>query len=97
MNLGLCDGVRLGRALTAALASPETVQAELETYERLRRPAAQAVIKSSGALTAWYSSGLLHRPWVQRLLIWAVGLMQAIPGVQTMMAWRLSGLVYREK
>ncbi|EJD44870.1 FAD/NAD(P)-binding domain-containing protein [Auricularia subglabra TFB-10046 SS5] len=97
MNLGLCDGVRLGRAISTALAAPETARDELEKYEKLRRPAAQAVIKTSGALTAWYSSGILHRPWVQRLLISALGFLQAMPGVQSMMAWRLSGLVYREK
>ncbi|EJD44872.1 FAD/NAD(P)-binding domain-containing protein [Auricularia subglabra TFB-10046 SS5] len=87
MNLALCDGVMLGRALAA-----EHSEDAFDKYAQTRRAAALAVIGLAESLTSMFASGLTWR-W---LIGFALRLAQAIPGVQSMIAWRMSGLVCRE-
>lgn len=92
MNLGLCDGVLLARAL----AADDGAGAAFAAYDRTRRAAATAVIGATERMSTLYT-GRLSSTWIaQKTMNWLVWIFFSIPGVQAAVAWRVSGLVYRD-
>ncbi|MGH3351004.1 MAG: FAD-dependent oxidoreductase [Nocardioides sp.] len=101
MNTGLQDAVVLGDALVATLArGEETVLGDtllddtlLDDYDARRRPVAQEVVALSDRLTRF---GLAQgvRRGVRNLVL---STLARLPRFRRMLAWRLSGLVYRDR
>ncbi|MGY0230301.1 FAD-dependent oxidoreductase [Longispora urticae] len=89
MNTGIQDAVPLAEALAAVLGgAPESV---LDEYEARRRPVAAQVVAFTDRMTRIATVPRALRP-VRNLLIRGLAL---FPGFRRMLAWRLSGLVYR--
>jgi 2-polyprenyl-6-methoxyphenol hydroxylase-like FAD-dependent oxidoreductase len=91
MNTGLVDACVLGRIL-AAVISGRRDAAFLDEYERLRRPAAAAVLRLAGRLTT--AATLTNRP--QRAMRnLALSLAGRVPALRRRIAMDLSGLSRR--
>lgn len=91
MNTGLQDAVVLADALVATITGGD--EAALDDYASRRRPVAQEVIELSDRLTRF---GIAHgvRRSVRNLVL---STLARLPRFRTMLAWRLSGLVYRDR
>ncbi|OIJ27849.1 FAD-dependent oxidoreductase [Nocardioides luteus] len=91
MNTGLQDAVVLGDALVAAISHGD--DAALDDYAARRRPVAQEVIALADRLTRF---GIAHgvRRSVRNLVL---STLARLPRFRRMMAWRLSGLIYRDR
>ncbi|NGN93558.1 NAD(P)-binding protein [Nocardioides sp. KC13] len=91
MNTGLQDAVVLADALVATITGGD--EATLDDYASRRRPVAQEVIELSDRLTRF---GIAHgvRRSVRNLVL---STLARLPRFRTMLAWRLSGLVYRDR
>lgn len=91
MNTGLQDAVVLGDALVATITKGD--EAALDDYASRRRPVAQEVIELSDRLTRF---GIAHgvRRSVRNLVL---STLARLPRFRRMLAWRLSGLVYRDR
>ncbi|GIG57936.1 pentachlorophenol monooxygenase [Longispora fulva] len=89
MNTGIQDAVRLAGALVAVLGgAPESV---LDGYTASRRPVAEQVVAFTDRMTRVATVPRALRP-LRNLLIRGLA---TIPAFRRMLAWRLSGLVYR--
>ncbi|KZV83662.1 FAD/NAD(P)-binding domain-containing protein [Exidia glandulosa HHB12029] len=93
MNLGLCDGVLLGRAL---LAEREDQTAAFERYNKTRRVAATGVITMAGRMTSLYVGWFWRTRIARTVFNFFMRIFMAIPGIRGAVAWRISGLVYRD-
>jgi 2-polyprenyl-6-methoxyphenol hydroxylase-like FAD-dependent oxidoreductase len=90
MNAGILDAVRLAPALARALSGePEA----LDAYAAERRPVAQQIVAFADVLTrlATVRPGLRA---LRNLMLWTLSL---LPAFRRRLAWRLSGLVYRDE
>ncbi|MFI6265803.1 FAD-dependent oxidoreductase [Micromonospora sp. NPDC051006] len=91
MNLGICDAVALGTALSDVLAGgPETL---LDEYTARQRPMAEDVLSFAAGLTRLATLPPAGRPVRDALL----RLLGALPQVRQRIALRLSGLSHRER
>ncbi|MCW2685528.1 MAG: 2-polyprenyl-6-methoxyphenol hydroxylase-like oxidoreductase [Mycobacterium sp.] len=89
MNLGIQDAMALADALAGVLGDgPDEL---LDAYSQARRPMAEQVLELTGRLTTLATLPRAARP--ARNV--AIRLTARIPAVRRMLAWRLSGLVYR--
>jgi 2-polyprenyl-6-methoxyphenol hydroxylase-like FAD-dependent oxidoreductase len=91
MNTGLQDAVVLGDALVATITRGE--EAALDDYAARRRPVAEEVIELSGRLTRFGIAQGVRRS-VRNLVL---STLARLPRFRRMLAWRLSGLVYRDR
>jgi 2-polyprenyl-6-methoxyphenol hydroxylase-like FAD-dependent oxidoreductase len=91
MNTGIQDGVALGRALAGVLRG-ETGEAELDAYERTRRPVAQRVVAFADRMTRVATLRSVRARAVRNALIGVVG---RIPAVRRWIATELAELRYR--
>lgn len=91
MNTGLQDAVVLGDALVATIARGDA--AALDDYAARRRPVAEEVIALSDRLTRFGIAQGVRRS-VRNLVLSALA---RLPRFRRMLAWRLSGLVYRDR
>ncbi len=91
MDTGLQDAVVLGDALVATIARGD--EAALDDYAARRRPVAEEVIALSDRLT-WFGIAQGVRRSVRNLVLSALA---RLPRFRRMLAWRLSGLVYRDR
>jgi 2-polyprenyl-6-methoxyphenol hydroxylase-like FAD-dependent oxidoreductase len=89
MNVGILDAMSLADALQRALAGDA---AALDSYGTARRPVAQQVIRFADALTRLATA----RPGLRALRNALLRCLSRLPALRGRMAWRLSGLVYRE-
>jgi 2-polyprenyl-6-methoxyphenol hydroxylase-like FAD-dependent oxidoreductase len=89
MNVGILDAIHLANGLKAALAGDP---ARLDDYSARRRPVAQEVVALADRLTRLATTPRALRPLRNVFL----GLIARIPAVRRNLAWRLSGLVYRQ-
>ncbi|MEU4454585.1 FAD-dependent oxidoreductase [Nocardioides sp. NPDC023903] len=90
MNTGLQDAVVLGDALVATIARGEDA---LDDYAARRRPVAEEVIELSDRLTRFGIAQGVRRS-VRNLVL---STLARLPRFRRMLAWRLSGLVYRDR
>ncbi|MEU8295879.1 FAD-dependent oxidoreductase [Micromonospora sp. NPDC048909] len=91
MNLGICDALALGTALSDVLAGgPETL---LDDYTARQRPMAEDVLSFAAGLTRLATVPPAGRP-VRDVLLRLLG---AVPQVRQRIALRLSGLSHRER
>ncbi|WP_412541181.1 FAD-dependent oxidoreductase [Longispora sp. K20-0274] len=89
MNTGIQDAVPLAEALVAVLGgAPETV---LDGYTASRRPVAEQVVAFTDRMTRVATVPRALRQ-ARNLLIRGLAM---VPAFRRMLAWRLSGLVYR--
>lgn len=89
MNLGIQDAIALADTLARVLdGAPDAV---LDSYSSSRRAIAQQVLRLTGRLT---SLATLPRP-LRPVRNTALTLAGSLPLVRNGLAWRLSGLVYR--
>ncbi|MBG6094526.1 FAD-dependent oxidoreductase [Nocardioides luteus] len=91
MNTGLQDAVVLGDALVAAITKGD--EAALDDYASRCRPVAQEVIELSDRLTRFGIAQGVRRS-VRNLVL---STLARLPRFRRMLAWRLSGLVYRDR
>ncbi|MFJ9391670.1 FAD-dependent monooxygenase [Nocardioides sp. NPDC101246] len=91
MNTGLQDAVVLGDALVATIANGD--EAALDGYAARRRPVAEEVIALSDRLTRFGIAQGARRN-VRNLVL---STLARLPRFRRMLAWRLSGLVYRDR
>lgn len=91
MNTGLQDAVVLGDALVATMARGD--EAALDDYAARRRPVAEEVIALSDRLTRFGIAQGVRRS-VRNLVL---STLARLPRFRRMLAWRLSGLVYRDR
>ena len=91
MNTGLQDAVVLGDALVATIARGD--EAALDHYAARRRPVAEEVIALSDRLTRFGIAQGVRRS-VRNLVL---STLARLPRFRRMLAWRLSGLVYRDR
>lgn len=91
MNTGLQDAVVLGDALVATIAHGD--EAALDDYAVRRRPVAEEVIALSDRLTRFGIAQGVRRS-VRNLVL---STLARLPRFRRMLAWRLSGLVYRDR
>jgi 2-polyprenyl-6-methoxyphenol hydroxylase-like FAD-dependent oxidoreductase len=91
MNTGLQDAVVLGDALIATITNGD--EAALDDYANRRRPVAQEVIELSDRLTRFGIAQGVRRS-VRNLVL---STLARLPRFRRMLAWRLSGLVYRDR
>jgi 2-polyprenyl-6-methoxyphenol hydroxylase-like FAD-dependent oxidoreductase len=91
MNAGLIDAWVLGRVL-AAVVMGRRDDGYLDTYERLRRPAAASVLRLAGRLTAAATMKSRPRRLARNLLLSLVG---SVPAMRRRIAMDLSGLSRR--
>jgi 2-polyprenyl-6-methoxyphenol hydroxylase-like FAD-dependent oxidoreductase len=91
MNTGIQDAVVLGDALVATIAHGD--EAALDTYAARRRPVAEEVIELSDRLTRFGIAQGVRRS-VRNLVL---STLARLPRFRRMLAWRLSGLVYRDR
>jgi 2-polyprenyl-6-methoxyphenol hydroxylase-like FAD-dependent oxidoreductase len=89
MNAGILDAVALADALTGALAGNESA---LDAYGALRRPIAQQIVALADRLTRM----AVVRPGWRVLRNLLLSTLSRLPALRRQLAWRLSGLVYRE-
>jgi 2-polyprenyl-6-methoxyphenol hydroxylase-like FAD-dependent oxidoreductase len=90
MNAGILDAVRLAPALARALSGePEA----LDAYAAERRPVAQQIVAFADVLTRLATVRPALRA-LRNLLLWTLSL---LPAFRRRLAWRLSGLVYRDE
>lgn len=90
MNTGIQDGIALAGAIEAALKRGD--ETALKAYESKRRPIAAQVVKMADRLTRLATVPRVMRP-VRNLML---SLLSHLPAYRKELAWRLSGLVYRE-
>jgi 2-polyprenyl-6-methoxyphenol hydroxylase-like FAD-dependent oxidoreductase len=91
MNLGIQDAAALGDVLTRVLeGAPDTL---LDRYSEVRRPIAKQVVAFTDRLTRLATAPRVARPARNA----AMRLAATIPAVRRAVAWRLSGLVYRDR
>jgi len=92
MNAGLIDAWVLGRTLAATIKEGRD-EAHLDGYERLRRPAAAAVLRLAGRLTR--AATMRSRPQraLRNLMLSLAG---SVPPLRRRIAMDLSGLSRRE-
>ncbi|KAH7107907.1 FAD/NAD(P)-binding domain-containing protein [Auriculariales sp. MPI-PUGE-AT-0066] len=90
MNIGLADGIALGRAIAAG------TEDSLKEYEQKRRAIAGEVIAFVQRLTVGATNSWLQVPLLNSLRDWLVWGVTKLPGVANQAVWRMSGLVYRE-
>lgn len=95
MNLGLCDGMRLANALVS-VERGEPTEAAFKRYGDVRRAAARAVIGMVEGLTALNGHWLADNWMVKTMRNFVLRIVLFVPGVESAVAWRLSGLVHRE-
>ena len=91
MNTGLQDAVVLGDALVATISHGD--EAALDDYAARRRPVAQEVIALADRLTRFGIARGARRS-VRNVVL---STLARLPRFRRMMAWRLSGLVYRDR
>lgn len=91
MNIGLQDAVVLGDALVATIARGD--EAALDDYASRRRPVAEEVIALSDRLTRFGIAQGVRRS-VRNVVL---STLARLPRFRRMLAWRLSGLVYRDR
>lgn len=91
MNTGLVDACVLGRIL-ADVVSKGRDASHLDTYESLRRPAAQKVLGLAGRLTAMATMKSAPRRWMRNLFLQTVG---STPMFRRNLEMNLSGLSRR--
>ncbi len=91
MNAGLVDACVLGRILAEVIAGRRD-EGHLDEYERLRRPAAAAVLKLAGRLTAAATMKSRPRRALRNLVLSLVG---SVPAMRRRIAMDLSGLSRR--
>ncbi len=91
MNIGIQDGVRLSNILTEALHDGKTTEADLDRYERERRPIAKDVVALAHQGTV---INTLESPVLCVLRDWVIWALTKIPPVRYAIAYRLSGLGY---
>ncbi len=91
MNTGILDGLRLAAHLSTALHTGDGTS--LAAYEAERRPVADGVISIANRLTRLATVPRLARP-LRNLLLRTLG---SIPAFRRRLAWRLSGLVNRQR
>lgn len=91
MNTGLQDAVVLGDALVATIARGD--ETALDDYAARRRPVAEEVIELSDRLTRFGIAQGVRRS-VRNLVL---STLARLPRFRRMLAWRLSGLVYRDR
>jgi 2-polyprenyl-6-methoxyphenol hydroxylase-like FAD-dependent oxidoreductase len=80
----------LATAIESALKRND--ESALQAYETQRRPIAAQVVKAADRLTRLATAPRLLRP-VRNVLL---RLLSHIPAYRKALAWRLSGLVYRQ-
>lgn len=90
MNTGIQDGIALADALESALKRNDA--GALQAYEKQRRPIAAQVVKAADRLTRLATAPRFLRPVRNALL----RLLAHVPAYRKALAWRLSGLVYRQ-
>lgn len=90
MNTGIQDGIALAAAIESALKRNDA--SALQAYETQRRPIAAQVVKAADRLTRLATAPRFLRP-VRNVLL---RLLSHIPAYRKALAWRLSGLVYRQ-
>ncbi|GGR57494.1 2-polyprenyl-6-methoxyphenol hydroxylase-like FAD-dependent oxidoreductase [Nocardioides luteus] len=91
MNTGLQDAVVLGAALVAVITTGD--EEALDDYAARRRPVAEKVIALSDRLTRFGIARGARRS-VRNL---ALSTLARLPRFRRALAWRLSGLVYRDR
>jgi 2-polyprenyl-6-methoxyphenol hydroxylase-like FAD-dependent oxidoreductase len=91
MNTGLQDAVVLGDALVATITNGG--EAALDDYVARRRPVAEEVIELSDRLTRFGIAKGVRRS-VRNLVL---STLARLPRFRRTLAWRLSGLVYRDR
>jgi 2-polyprenyl-6-methoxyphenol hydroxylase-like FAD-dependent oxidoreductase len=91
MNAGLVDACVLGR-LVADVLQGRRLEAALDGYERLRRPAAEKVLALVGRLTAMATVKSAPGRFVRNTLLRLIGL---VPGARRQFELNLSGLSRR--
>ncbi|TQL66950.1 2-polyprenyl-6-methoxyphenol hydroxylase-like FAD-dependent oxidoreductase [Nocardioides albertanoniae] len=89
MNTGLQDAVVLGDALVAVITGGD--ETALDDYGARRRPVAQEVVELSDRLTQFGLAQGVRRS-VRNVVL---SVLAKVPRFRRMLAWRLSGLVYR--
>jgi 2-polyprenyl-6-methoxyphenol hydroxylase-like FAD-dependent oxidoreductase len=91
MNAGLVDACVLGR-LIADVVHGRRAEAALDSYERLRRPAAEKVLALAGRLTAMATVKSAPGRLLRNTVLRAIGF---IPKARRRFEWNLSGLSRR--
>jgi 2-polyprenyl-6-methoxyphenol hydroxylase-like FAD-dependent oxidoreductase len=91
MNTGLVDACVLGRLL-ADVVRGRKAEAELDTYEALRRPAAQKVLGLAGRLTAMATMRSAPARFLRNTVLRTIGL---LPKARAQFEMNLSGLSRR--
>jgi 2-polyprenyl-6-methoxyphenol hydroxylase-like FAD-dependent oxidoreductase len=89
MNAGILDAVALADALVGALAGND---AALDGYGAVRRPIAQQIVALADRLTRM----AVVRPGWRVLRNLLLSALSRLPVLRRQLAWRLSGLVYRD-
>jgi 2-polyprenyl-6-methoxyphenol hydroxylase-like FAD-dependent oxidoreductase len=93
MNTGLVDASVLGRMLVSALRDPARADEVLDQYGRIRRPAAQHVLKLAGRLT---HAATLQGVQRRRLRNFVLSTLGRFARVRRKLALNLSGLSRRD-
>lgn len=91
MNTGLVDACVLA-ALLADVLQGRRAETELDRYERLRRPAAQQVLRLAGGLTAMATVRGVGRRWLRNLRL---RLLNLLPPARRRLTAHLAGLSRR--
>ena len=91
MNCGLVDACVLGRLL-AEIVADRRPEADLDLYEKLRRPAAAAVLKLAGGLTGMATARGTLRQGLRNLRL---SVLDHVPPAKRRLMLSLSGLSRR--
>jgi 2-polyprenyl-6-methoxyphenol hydroxylase-like FAD-dependent oxidoreductase len=89
MNAGIVDAMALADALVEALRGDERA---LDAYGEARRPIATQIVAFADTLTRLATV----RPSLRWLRNIVLALLSCVPAFRKRLAWRLSGLVYRD-
>ncbi|KAH7101806.1 FAD/NAD(P)-binding domain-containing protein [Auriculariales sp. MPI-PUGE-AT-0066] len=102
MNMGVCDGVELAEAIDAhrgvggekAGAGQDDDTGIFQAYSTRRRAIARETIDMVEGMTQLEKGGAGWVPWLRVMGLW---LFFKVPGVNGMLAWKVSGLQHRKK
>jgi 2-polyprenyl-6-methoxyphenol hydroxylase-like FAD-dependent oxidoreductase len=89
MNTGIQDGVRLGEILSEAVLEAKSSDADLDRYEKERRPVAAGVVALTHRIT---TMATMRSPWLGVLRNWGLWMVMCIPFVRRAVTYRLAEL-----